>query len=826
MHDVFRTFETSERGLPEDEVKKRLMQYGENSVGSLEHSTWDLFVRQLRSPFIYLLLFATAVSIFLGEAADAMFILLFVVINIVLGFIQEYRSESAVRMLKSYLSHTTTVLRDGIEKDIETRRIVPGDIVVLTPGDVLGADVRLVKVESLIMDESTLTGESVHVSKIARSNDTDRTEGTYADIGYSGTAVLSGKGVGVVVATGTSTAFGKISSLTVSSTHQSIFENNMARFSGFILKLVIGSLFFVFSFNMIIKGDSFDFIRYTLFSIALAVSVIPEALPLVMTFSFSRGAQRLAKRKVVVKRLSAIEDLGSLEVLCTDKTGTLTENKLTVTEMYGDAIISWACAASYPGSRQGREPFDDALETYHTGHGKQLEPYMKIIDHLPFNPITRMSTSLVETEGKRYCVSRGAADYIADLPGISQPEKKKLLDWEHDQSLHGTRVLAVAVTRVHGKATRVIEYEGLKYSVAGAVSFEDPIKATTIDAVRLARQMGVAIKILTGDSRDVAMSVGKKIGLVAHADDVVSGQDLDSADHHTLVMLIKKSTVFARVNPEQKFKIISVLKEYYDTGFLGEGINDAPPLKAAHVALTVPSASDISKDVADIVLLDKDLKVIVEGIRIGREIVANTRKYIITTLASNFGNYFAVAVSTLFIPYLPMLPVQILLLNLLSDFPMIAIATDTVPIRSIARPQHFDLKEIVSVSTVLGIVSSFYDFLIFALFFHAQPAILQTAWFIESNLTELLLIYSVRTRRWIFSSGLPSRPIIIMSVCAIIMTIAVPLVGVGRDIFQFAALDAETLAHVALIVLMYLVSTEIVKVGYFRLLMRDEHSHR
>lgn len=817
------------KGLASAGVKQRLEKYGFNEITIKAVHWWQILLRQFKSPFIYLLVGAAILAFALREIIDAIMILLFLFINAALGFYQEFRSEHTLRLLKKYTASYVKVMRNGEEIACATEEIVPGDIIVLETGDKIPADVRFIDVYNTTVDESILTGESAPVNKTSDIL-TDIAKDYYQalNLGFSGTTVVSGKAKAIALATGKSAVLGRITRLEVETRRVSSFEKGIARFSSFILKLVLATLALVFLAHIFFK-EGVDFITLTIFSIALAVSVIPEALPVVTTFSLSRGALRLAKKKVVVKRLSAIEDLGGIEILCTDKTGTLTENSLTVAEIYPDSSPDTLIYANLSASsleKNKLEPFDIALWKHlPKEHYKRVSQYKRIMD-MPFDPGRRRNLILVAKENKSELIVRGAPEEILKLTSdISAAEKKSISQWISRQGAQGRRVLAVAKKEITKDASELkninLKEEETGLAFLGVIAFIDPVKPSAFEAVKQAEELGVKIIIITGDSKETAGAVARQIGLAASPEDVIKAEELEAMRLPEQLMAVEKCKVFARVSPEQKYNIIRLLQEKYEVGFLGEGINDAPALKIAGVSLVVQSASDIARDAADIVLLQKNLKVILDGIKEGREVFTNTAKYIKATLASNFGNFYAVAIASLLIDYLPMLPVQILLLNLLSDFPMIAISTDTVDKKETASPKKYNVKDIVLVAIILGIVSTVFDFIFFGIFYRISPQVLQTNWFMGSIFTELLLLFSIRSRGFFLRAQRPSAAVIWLTALAFIAAAIIPFTAIGQELFKFIRPTINHLLIIISIAAAYLFCNEIVKLLYYKSFNRN-----
>lgn len=821
--EILQEFNVNERtGLLSEEVEDRIKRYGLNEVNAKITRWWHILLRQFRSPFIYLLIGAALLSYILGEFTDGSIIILFLLINSALGFYQEFRSEKALQLLKQYVKSYTKVIRNGQEVAVRSEEIVPGDLVIFETGDKITADVRFIEAQNLILDESILTGESVSVHKNERTMEKEAKDYYQSDnLAFSGTTVVSGKGMGIVIATGLSTAFGHLAKLEADTKRISNFEKGINDFSNFILKLVIVTLCFVFIANVFIKGLNTSIVELLIFSIALAVSVIPEALPVVTTFSLTRGAINLAKQKVVVKRLSAIEDLGGIEVLCTDKTGTLTQNVLTVAEIAPNSSHDLLLFANYACStlQQNKlEPFDIALWEKLSEVEKGLVQKVNRINELPFDPERKRNTVIIENAPVNELIVRGAPEVLMQLSKLSKGSISFFNNWIKEQGVKGRRVLAVGKKQIDKEQAKDPDLErfenGLEF--LGIISFVDPIKQSAYAAAKQSKELGVRIVILTGDSKEVAGAVASQIGLCNSPQEVITAEEFEAMSPQKQSAVVNKYSVFARVSPEQKYSLVEKFQKKYQVGFLGEGINDAPALKMAGVSLVVEGASDIARESADIILLKRNLNVILDGIREGRKVFANTTKYIKATLASNFGNFYAVAVASLFIDYLPMLPIQILTLNLLSDFPMIAISTDNVEEEDIKTPRKYNVRDITFVSSILGMVSSVFDFIFFGIFYRIGAAVLQTNWFIGSILTELVFLFSIRAKGPFYKSRVPSRALIWLTSVAILITVILPYTNFGKLIFEFQPPKFSYLGLVFFIVFVYFICTETIKIYFYK----------
>ncbi len=824
-------------GLTSAQVLEYQKKYGLNELEGKAVSSFALFARQFKSPFTYLLIAAALLSLFVGDLLNAVIILLIVIINGLLSFYQEYRAEQALKLLRAHLTMKAKVIRDGKDIVISNTELVPGDIIKLQPGDYIPADIRFVE-GSVFVDESTLTGESAPVKKISTPLTTVAPDVYQAlNMGLLGTIVTAGSATAIVIGTGQNTLFGNISALSIATIQQSGFQEVLARLSSFILALICVTLVGLFVFHLILKGSHTDIIQLLLFCIAIALGITPEALPTVTTFALSRGALQLAHHNVVVKRLSAIEDLGAISVLCTDKTGTLTENKLSVSSLYGSSNKNLLISALLASKKtEPLDPFDKALWAYASQEDKNNELQYRRLSEIPFDPAKRRNSVLVIKGNDHLLITRGAFESIRSLCSLA--DDPQITAWIEEQSRTGNRILAVAykkaaagepvasgaINDINTSTSKVTGSEDANdFTFAGLIAFQDPIKKTAIAAIAKARDLGITLKMITGDSKEVACAVAQQVGLSDKADCAISGAEFEALSPEGQQQAVQNYSVFARILPEQKYTIVNLLKntpgkfggQETIVGYLGEGINDAPALKTAHVGLAVQGASDIAQDAADVILLRKSLMVIVEGIALGRNVFSNTIKYIIAVLSSTFGNFYSLAIASLVLDFLPMLPLQVLLVNLLSDFPMVAIATDTVDADELRKPQEFNLKGIALLSLILGLVCPVFDFMFFALFYRFGATTVQTNWFIQSILMELALIYSVRTHRIFFKASRPSFTLMALSLIVACVTVALPFTKIGQEVFLFEVTDMHRLLIVGTIVLCYFLTTDMVKLLYF-----------
>lgn len=791
-------------GLSQAEAEKRLREQGPNELIRRRKEWQDILWRQIIQPFALLLIAAASISFYLGDVIEACLISLFVFINFAIGFVQEYRSEKALDLLQAYARPTCRVMRDGNWKRIPSRELVVGDVIRVETGDIIPADAMLAVAQSLELDESVLSGESAPVNKTSDS-----------PVLFSGTHVVRGEAVATVTATGSKTNFGKTAALAGETPRPSDFERGINNFGKFILAMTGITLLIVVLANILIKNGKISIGELLVFAIALAVSVIPEALPLVMSLSLSRGALRLARQNVVVRRLSAIEAAGSIDVLCTDKTGTLTQNKMTIEGVKGDEKHVLRLAAI--GSREIVEnketpenPFDSAIyRALSPTERKQLHK-AQIISQKPFDPSRRINSTLIEWESERILAIRGAPESVFAACKDGEVIATKHKEWMEARGAEGCRVLAIASREAKGKSSISDKMESSDLDFTGLIAFKDPVKPDAAEAIRTATRLHVRVVMLTGDAPEVAAAVAHEVRLLKGSSRLMVGPEYESLDEKTKDHAVATCDVFARVKPEQKFDIIRRLQKNHDVGFLGEGINDAPALAAADVGFVVQNAADIARESADIILLDKSLSVIMNGIRLGRETFSNTATYIRATLTSNFGNFYAIAFATLFIDQVPLLPAQILLVNLLTDVPMIAISTDAVDPEELHKPKKYDVREIVLIAVLLGLVSTLFDFIFFALFRSGPIDTLRTNWFIGSVLTELVLIVSIRTRLPFWRARTLSPSLFWMTLLAAVICLVIPIAPFASR-FGFVTPSAAHLQTVLLVVLAYFTTTEVVK---------------
>jgi len=813
---------SSESGLAPEEASRRLAAVGPNAV--LSHGARPLQVlgRQLSNPLLILLAGAAIVSVLVGEWADAGIILVIVCLSVGLGFVNEYRSEKAVEELHSSIRHTAVTTRGGRVTAVDVTELVPGDVVSLDVGEVVPADLRLLEANALECDESALTGESMPAAK-----GTEPIEGgdyplELASCAFMGTVVRSGTGGGVVVRTGPRTAFGRIAQGLGTRPPETAFQLGLRDFSKLLIRVTTVLTVSIFVINAVLRRP---LLEAALFALAIAVGLTPQLLPAIVTVSLSHGARRLAKKKVVVKRLVSIEDLGNLEVLFTDKTGTLTEGRIDFGEGLDPAGAPFEPVIQYgllcnsvvlqDGVPVGGNPLDRALWESPRASGGRVGTYRRLAD-APFDYSRRLMSVLVEgPDGRRLIITKGAPESVLDRCTEVGADAKETLN---RLFAAGGRVVAVA-TRDGNGLGQITPADEIGLTLAGFLTFADPPKADAARSLERLRGLGIEVKIVTGDNDLVARKVCADLAVEMAG--ALTGADLDRMDDGELAAALPRTTVFARVTPEQKSRIIRAQRVLgTDVGFLGDGVNDAVALHDADVSISVDSAADVAKDAADIVMLEKDLGVLADGVVEGRRIFSNTIKYVLMGTSSNFGNMFSAAGASIFLKFLPMLPTQILLNNLMYDGSEITIPTDNVDEELLQRPSQWDTRFIRRFMSFFGPISSIYDFLTFGVMlwvFHAGAHLFQTGWFVESLATQSLVIFVIRTRRVPFYRSRPSRPLLVATLACAGLGVLLPFIPPVAHTFGFRPLPAIFLGILLLMIATYLLLVELGKRRFFRL---------
>jgi Mg2+-importing ATPase len=774
-------------------------------------------------------MFAATVSLIVKEWTEALIIFLIVMGSTILGFTQEYRASQAVRKLRERLSLRTTVLRDEREQILETRYLVPGDVVLLSAGNLIPADGIVLEARDFLVSQAALTGESFPVEKTPGPSSKEAVLPQRKNAVYLGTSVRSGTAKVLVVKTGAQTELAKLATHISWRSAETDFERGIRRFGYLLTHIMIVIVLVVFTINLLLHRPLIDSL---LFSVALAVGLSPELLPAIMSVTLSAGARRMAREGVLVRRLEAIENLGNADVLCTDKTGTLTKGAVELDAAVApdgrqsDAVFRLAAINSLLETGIGN-PLDTAIvESVRKRDGSVTVP--KKVDEIPYDFLRKRLTIVVENEtqpGAHTIITKGSFDTviecctrIASLDGPTSLDETSLhraRAFYEARGTEGCRVLGVASRTVSAKShyDKADEEEMI---FEGFLLFLDPLKGGIEETIRSLSKLGIATKIISGDNQHVAAFVGKAIGLNPQC--LLTGQQLNAIRDEALWNLAAQTDIFAEVDPQQKERIVRVLQRRgHAVIYMGDGINDAPALNAADVGVSVDQAVDVARETADIVLLQRDLDVLRRGVVDGRRTFANTLKYIEITTSANFGNMISMALATLFVPFLPLLAKQILLNNFLSDFPSIAISTDNVDPQTTGSVQHWDFARIRSFMLVFGLISTAFDLVTFVVLlevFQAGEALFQSTWFVVSLLTELAVVLVLRTHGPAGGSA-PSRLLLRSTIAVFLIALGLPYIGAVEDAFDFVPIPPHLMLVALIIVAVYIGATEIAKRRYF-----------
>ena len=828
--NLYSELKSGPSGLAPEEAALRLQQFGQNSLAATKSSSAaHLLWHQFESPLVLILIFAALVSLVVREWTEATVILMIVLGSTMLGFYQEYRASEAVKRLREQLALKVDVIRGGKKITIDARDVVPGDVISLSAGDLIPADGIILEARDFLVTQAALTGESFPVEKTAHASAENATLAERKNTVFLGTSVRSGSSSVLIVKTGKSTEFGRIAEHLDDDEPETDFAQGMRKFGYLLTRVMMVIVVFVLTANLLLDRPVIDSL---LFSVALAVGLTPELLPAIVSVTLSAGARRMAAEGVLVRRLEAIENLGSADILCTDKTGTLTRGLVELNKavdwegMPSDAVFKYAAANSL--LETGIEnPLDTAIVTEAKRRGVGFDQSLKI-DEIPYDFVRKRLTIVVadmEPHDQHLMISKGAFDTVIDCcsfvktaEGALPLDKKlqvKLRDFYSQQGQQGFRILGLATRHVAAKAHFGRSDEtGMTFE--GFLLFFDPLKDGIDNTLKEFSKLGIAVKIISGDNRFVAGHVAEAVGL--DATHMLTGQQLDETRDDALRLLVERTDVFAEIDPQQKERIVLALKKGgHSVAYMGDGINDAPALHAADVGISVDQAVDVARESADIVLLKQDLNVLLNGIVDGRRTFTNTLKYISITTSANFGNMISMAIATLFVPFLPMLAKQILLNNFLSDIPSIALSTDNVDPQSTEAPQRWDIHNIKRFMIVFGLISTLFDlctFIVLLEFFNADETIFQSTWFMVSLLTELAVVLVLRTHLPCWKSR-PGKLLLVSTGVVAIAAFALPFMGPVADLFGFVALPLNLLLAGIAIIAAYIVATEVAKRRFY-----------
>jgi Mg2+-importing ATPase len=808
-------------GLTQGEARERVLQFGRNTVVEW-HRTWLLtrLAKRFAEPLVAILLIAATISGVTGDLASFAIILTVVTLSVVLDVVQEHRAAIAAEALRRSVAIHTDVHRDGAIRSIPVEEVVPGDVIELRAGDLVPADGVVLRSRNVHVNEALMTGEPFPVEKRADACTAEIPAEAFNAL-FAGTSVVSGEATMLVVATGGHTRFGGIAAALNAAEAPSALERGVHHLGLLILRLTVFLVLFVLLVHVAFGRPALDSF---LFAVALAVGLTPELLPMIMTVTLSRGAIRMAERRVIVKRLATIHDLGAMDVLCTDKTGTLTEARISLVGYPGieanDSEWTLTLAAVNSEFESGiRSPLDEAI--LQCCPRDLLSGWSKV-DEVPFDFDRRRVSILAEKEDERLLVIKGAPETVIALATSVDVGGGKITPLEksacaalarlHDQrAAQGFRLLAVAWKKLPPDHKELKPEDERDLIMAGFCVFVDPPKAGAAQAIGRLARAGVQIKVVSGDHEMVVRHLAEALGIPAHG--LLTGAEIVALTDPALAVQVQQVDLFARVSPDQKTRIIRALqRQGHTVGFLGDGVNDAPAIHAAEVGLSVEGATDVARGAADMIMLDRDLGVLADGVEEGRRTFANILKYVRMGTSSNFGNMLSMALASVVLPFLPLLPVQILLNNLLYDLSEVGIPFDSVDRDELARPRAWDMNAVLRFTLIMGALSSLFDFATFAVLlrvFDAGPELFRTAWFIESMATQILVIFVIRTWSPALSSR-ADRVLVASSLGALAAACVVALTPIGRA-FSFVPIPALLLVTIGIIVLMYLCLTEVVK---------------
>lgn len=816
--------ETSIKGLSQSTAEERLKLFGSKlNPQNLFWKSFLLLIGQFKSPIMLILIFAAVLSFFLGDPTNAIIILIILAISGLLSFWQENGANNAMEKLISIVEVKTTVIRDGQDLEISADKVVPGDIFVASSGSLIPGDALLLESNDLFVDEASMTGETFPVEKLPGVLPVDTPLNLRNNSLFMGTHVVSGTAKAVIVHTGKTSEFGKVSQRLNLNPPETDFAKGIRQFGFFLMQITLLLTIAIFAINVLLHKPVLDSF---LFSLALAIGMTPQLLPAIISINLAHGAKRMATNKVIVKRLSSIVNLGSMNILCSDKTGTLTEGKVQLHSALGinglnDQQVLRFAYFNALFETGFANPIDEAIKTAGSCDVSGVER----LDEVPYDFIRKRLSILLRFSEKNLLVSKGALQNILEVCHNAQDEKGDLLELNKvlksieesylSFSEQGLRVLGIAIKDLE-ESNKCSKTDETQMTFLGFLLFFDPPKSGAIETIAALKNLGISLKIITGDNELVAAHVSKQVGIKEPK--VLTGKAIREMSDQALVIQADRADVFAAVEPNQKERLILALKKGgHVVGYIGDGINDASALHAADVGISVEGGVDVAKEAADIILLEKELDVLVNGVKEGRITFANTMKYIFMATSSNFGNMFSMAAASLILPFLPLLPKQILLLNLATDFPEIAIATDNVDEDWISKPIRWDIGFIRRFMIVFGSISSFFDFMTFGVLlvaFHANESFFQTGWFFESIISASVIVLVIRSRKPFFRSK-PGRQLLIATT-VVLAAIHVFLFTPLAKVFEFMPLPLAYLLVAWAIVLFYVLVVENVKRWFYR----------
>jgi P-type Mg2+ transporter len=817
----FKKLNSSINGLAKIDAEKILAQSGKvKKKNSVLKKDMLLFISQFKSPLMLLLIGAVVLSAFLGDTSDVVIILFIVISTGLLSFFQERNAGRVVEKLQSMISLKSHVIRDGQLIEIISTSIVVGDVISFRAGDMIPADCLLIDENELNVNEASLTGESFPVRKFVGVVDEHTELSKRSNCLWEGANIISGNAKALVIETGGNTIFGNITE-SASKTVETTFEKGIKDFGFFLMKITLVLSVFILIVNLLNHKSP---IESALFALALAVGMAPELLPAITTIAMSAGAKRMLSKKVIVKKLASIQNLGEVNLLCTDKTGTITEGAIKIA-----------------GLQNGFGTESDFVKqlaywnaTFETGYANPIDEVLKTltietnitaskIGEVPYDFIRKRLSIAVDTIKEKLLISKGAFEQVLNICTKIKLNDESIVDIElykldikkrfEEFGMNGLRTIGICYKNIEKDA--IAKEDEVEMIFAGFILLQDPIKNGIVETIDALNKLKVGLKIITGDNKNVANSIALNIGIKNPM--IMTGAELFTTSPEALKLLVKKIHIFAEVEPQQKERIIQALRKTYTVAYMGDGINDVAAINAADVGISVENAVDVAREAADFVLMEKNLMVLVDGIKEGRKTFSNTLKYIFINTGSTFGNMFSVAIASLILPFLPMLPKQILLTNFITDFPYLTVASDNVDAEQLEVPGKWDLKFIRNYMVVFGIHSSIFDVITFLTLLYVlkvKESAFQTGWFVESILTELFILFIIRTHKNFFKSK-PGKYLFLLSILGVIITIGLPYLPFAKQI-GLTPLPILYLTTMLAIVAVYIITADILKVWFFK----------
>jgi Mg2+-importing ATPase len=833
QEQIFNEFNTNKNGISQNEYEQRFKQNGPNIVVKRENKSWlYFFLKSFNDKFIYILLVLATINYFLADKLGTIIILGIALVSAFIRFCQDYSAYKFNQKLKSKIYTTTHVLRNGEEKEVKIENIVTGDIINLNAGSIIPADIMLIETKDLFLNQAVFTGESVHVEKLSTTNQTDEIF-NINNICLMGSSVVSGSGVAVVISTGFNTYLGRMSKELDSKKEQTNFEIGMSNITKMLIKYMVVVSIAVFAIYGILRHD---WLEALLFALSVAVGITPSMLPMIVNVNLTKGTKTLAKKKTLVKNIQSIQNLGAIDVLCTDKTGTLTQDKITLQKyinVMGEEdiqILEYAYLNSYYATGL-KNLVDKAIISYGTEHKlKQTLKQYKKVDEIPFDYERKRMSIVINQENEYRMITKGALEeilkccttvkYKNDITPLTEELTKKILLNANNLANTGMQVIALASKKEYTGENIFNSSDEKDMTFIGYVAFLDPPKKEVKNTLKKLKKIGISTKILTGDNLYATKNICGIVGL--RDDKILTGVEIDKMSDEELSEQIETIDAFARLNPLQKERVVTLFKKNgHVVGYMGDGVNDSPSLHIADVGVCVDSATDIAKEASDIILLEKSLEVVYDGVVEGRKVYGNIIKYMKMALSSDFGDVFSILIASIFLPFLPLLPIQMLIQDFLYDISQIAIPYDNVDKEFLEKPKKWDTKGLGKFMNVMGITSSVTDVIAFIVFWYIfkynsvdKQAYFQTAWFVECLISETMIIHYIRTSKIPFIESRANPLLTALTCITIIGTIITPILLCKVSTFNFVILPLQYYLFVVILLVIYTVLVQIIKKKY------------